>query len=205
MDLSATIHLFGELLGAAISELESPALFEAEEHIRTLAKARRSGDDAAAHQLADEVASLAPDAARAIAAAFTLYFDLVNLAEEDSRVQALRLREREQYPEPTGGSIAEAITLLKQRGVTANQLSALLHDLKIELVLTAHPTEAKRRTILSKLQRITETLRVLQVTDPLPREREMILASLRTEVTALWLTDRARTARLAVTDEVRTG
>ncbi len=205
MDLSSTIHLFGELLGAAISELESPALFEAEEHIRALAKARRAGEAAAANQLAAEVAALAPDAARAIAAAFTLYFDLVNLAEEDSRVQALRLREREQYPEPISGSIAEAITSLKQRGVTANQLSALLHDLKIELVLTAHPTEAKRRTILSKLQRITETLRVLQVTDPLPREREAILASLRTEVTALWLTDRARTARLTVTDEVRTG
>ena len=72
-------------------------------------------------------------------------------------------------------------------------------------MLTAHPTEAKRRTVLSKLQRIAETLRGLHDPDLLPRERDALLAALRAEITALWLTERARTARPAVTDEVRTG
>jgi len=72
-------------------------------------------------------------------------------------------------------------------------------------VLTAHPTEAKRRTVLSKLQRIAEALRALLDPGLLPRERQTVTTSLRTEVTTLWLTDRARTARPAVTDEVRTG
>ncbi len=72
-------------------------------------------------------------------------------------------------------------------------------------MLTAHPTEAKRRTVLSKLQRIGETLRRLHDTELLPRERDAAVATLRAEVAALWLTDRNRTARPAVTDEVRTG
>jgi phosphoenolpyruvate carboxylase len=205
MDISETIHLLGEQLGRVIGEQESPVLFETEERIRTLAKARRTGDSAAAAQLAAEVAALVPDEARAIASAFTLYFDLVNLAEEDYRVHALRQREREQHPVPIAESIGEAIARLKQANVPAERLASLLHDLHIELVLTAHPTEARRRTVLSKLQRITDRLRTLQDYDPLPRERAAIFNQLHAEITALWLTERARTDRPTVTDEVRTG
>ncbi len=205
MDLSATIHLLGELLGRVLSEQESPALFEIEEHIRALAKARRADDTSAADQLAAEVAVLNANSARAIASAFTLYFDLVNLAEEDYRVQALRQREREHAPAPIGESIAEALSLFKQRGVTGPQMIALLHDLHIELVFTAHPTEARRRTILSKLQRVSTALHVLHSSELLPRERDERVSALRAEITSLWLTDRARTARPAVTDEVRIG
>jgi phosphoenolpyruvate carboxylase len=138
-----------------------------------------------------------------VAAAFTLYFDLVNLAEETQRVQSLRSRERERHPAPGTESIAEAIAALKQRGVTAEQMADLLRELRVELVLTAHPTEAKRRTVLSKLQRLTQSLRALQSAELLPRERDAHLEALHAEITALWLTDRARTARPAVTDEVR--
>src|SRR5574341_686703 len=189
MDLSSTIHLLGELLGEAISEQESRALFETEERIRALAKARRSSvgpavellaqrpapSQRAAEQLTSEVQALDTDTARGVAAAFTLYFDLVNLAEETNRVRSLR-----------------------QRG-------APLRDLHLALVLTAPPTEAKRRTILSTVERITRSVHALMNdSDLLPRERAAHLAILRAEITALWLTDRARTARPAVTDEVRT-
>src|SRR4029453_17054914 len=85
------------------------------------------------------------------------------------------------------------------------RMAELLCEFRIELVLTAHPTEAKRRTVLSKLQRIGEALRRLQDPGLLPRERTEATIGLRTELTALWLTDRARTSRPAVTDEVRTG
>jgi phosphoenolpyruvate carboxylase len=205
MDLSDTIHLLGELLGQVLSAQESPALFQTEERLRALAKARRADDVSAAQQLALEVAALSPPAARAMASAFALYFDLVNLAEEDYRVLALREREREQQPAPIAESIADAIGQLKERGVDRDQLGALLDQLHVELVLTAHPTEARRRTIMSKLQRITISLRELHHDDWLPRERDARLAALRSEITALWLTDRARTARPAVTDEVRIG
>jgi len=205
MELAAMIHYLGELLGQVISEQESPALFETEERIRALAKARRAGDETAGAHLANQVAALDVTQARGIALAFTLYFDLVNLAEETQRVAALRERERAQHPAPIGESLAEAIGLLKQRGVTPEQMTHLLRELQIEVVLTAHPTEAKRRTILSKLQRLAGILRVLNETNPLPREHAAYADAIRAEITSLWLTQRARTRRPTVTDEVRTG
>jgi phosphoenolpyruvate carboxylase len=173
--------------------------------VRTLAKARRAGDATAAKHLAAEVAALSTDAARATASAFAVYFDLVNLAEEAYRLQALRTRERTQHPAPIGESVGEAVAQLAGRGVSAERMAELLKSLRVELVLTAHPTEAKRRTVLSKLQRIGEALRRLHDAHLLPRERVAAVAALRAEITALWLTDRNRTARPAVTDEVRTG
>jgi phosphoenolpyruvate carboxylase len=205
MDLSDTIHLLGELLGQVLSAQESPALFDTEERIRGLAKARRAGDRRAAGQLAAEVARLGHTDARAVASAFALYFDLVNLAEEDHRVLVLRAREREQHPSPIGESIAEAVALLKDRGVGRDEMAGLLDRLLVELVLTAHPTEARRRTILSKLEHVTFLLRSLHREDLLVREREAHVAAIRSEITALWLTDRSRTVKPSVTDEVRIG
>ncbi|HJR02800.1 MAG TPA: phosphoenolpyruvate carboxylase, partial [Methylomirabilota bacterium] len=205
MDLSATIHLLGEALGEVLRAQESVALFETEERIRALAKARRAGEMDAAVRLPLAVADLPVEAARATASAFAVYFDLINLAEEVHRIQALRGRERAQHPAPIGESIGEAIARLAARGVPSERAAEILRGLRVELVLTAHPTEAKRRTVLSKLQRIGEALRHLQDLDLLPRERTELLAGLKAEITALWLTDRARTTRPAVTDEVRTG
>ena len=205
MDISATIHLLGEALGDVLRTQESGGLFETEERIRALAKARRAGEMDAAVRLPLAVADLPADAARATASAFAVYFDLINLAEEVHRIQALRARERAKHPAPIGESIGETIARLRALGVTAERVAEVLRDLRIELVLTAHPTEAKRRTVLSKLQRISELLRRLQDSDLLPRERTELLAGLQAEITALWLTDRARTTRPAVTDEVRTG
>ena len=205
MDLSSTIRYLGELLGQAIGEQESAALFETEERIRALAKARRAGDSTAAAQLAAQVRALDVDQARAVASAFTVYFDLANLAEEAQRVDALHAREREQYPAPIDESIGEAIATLKRRGVTSEQMAQLLRELHIELVLTAHPTEAKRRTILSKVQRISQQVHALFDSEPLPRERAKFSAAISAEITSLWLTHRARTRRPDVTDEVRTG
>jgi len=184
---------------------ESVALFETEERIRALAKARRLGEATAGEQLAAAIGALPDDEARATASAFAVYFDLVNLAEEGHRILALRARERSLHPAPIAESIGAAVAALAARGTTPERMAELLGALRVELVLTAHPTEAKRRTVLSKLERTAETLRRLAGPGLLPREREALTAALRAEITALWLTDRARTARPAVTDEVRTG
>ena len=109
MDLSESVRLLGDLLGQVISAEESPQLFETEERIRALAKARRAGEAAVGARLAAEVTTLTPDAARGVAAAFALYFDLVNVAEEGYRVQALRQRQRDLYTSPITESIASAI------------------------------------------------------------------------------------------------
>ncbi len=205
MELSQNIHLLGDLLGRVISELESPQIYEVEERIRALAKARRSGDTVAAQGLYDEVSALNSEESRVVAAAFAAYFDLVNLAEENQRVQLLRQHEDESFPEPIPESIGEAVSILKEQGVTHEQMSALLDGLSIELVLTAHPTEARRRTVLSKTERITQLLSLLNQNLLSLREREDSVKSLHAEISALWLTDRARADKLTVTDEVRTG
>ncbi len=205
MDISQIIHLLGGLLGQVISELESPLIFEIEERIRALAKARRGGDISSAINLQQEVASLKTGEARAVAASFAAYFDLVNRAEENQRVQALRRHEDEKYPEPIPESIGEAIATLKQRGITRRQMEDLLKNLSIELVLTAHPTEARRRTVLSKMDRITKLIQQVSAGSLSLREQESVTQSLRNEISSLWLTDRIRAAKLSVPDEVKTG
>lgn len=205
MDISETIHLLGDQLGWVISELESVEAFELVERIRQAAKARRGGDEQAARVLAQAIHELETEPARVIAAAFSLYFDLVNLAEEHHRVKALRAQVEEGYPDPVPGSIGAAVAVLKAAGTTPVEMVALLKKLKIELVLTAHPTEAKRRTLLSKMVRIAAILRALEECSVNSSELEELRAALHAEITSFWLTDRARTDRPSVTDEVRTG
>src|SRR5206468_1775247 len=127
--------------------------------------ARRGGEPKAERSLRDRIARLTPSAAFNQAMAFTLYFELVNLAEENFRVTLLRRRRVEHLTSsapgipPRSESIEAAIAELKRRGVDPAALQALLDRLNIELVFTAHPTESKRRTLLTKLRRLAELLR----------------------------------------------
>src|SRR5688572_7949151 len=205
MDLSGAIHLLGDILGEVIGELESPELFKTEERIRAAAKERRSGSLEAAKELEAEIEALDVDTARGVSAAFTTYFDLVNLAEEYYRVEQLRERESILSPKPLEESVGEAVATLKKEGVSPQKMQALLNELSIELVLTAHPTESRRRTVISKLQRLARLLDHLSSLRLPPREQEKTRSAIRAEVVSLWLTDRDRTTRPAVTDEVRTG
>ena len=205
MDISKIIHLLGDMLGQVISEIESPEIFNVEEHIRADAKARRGGDAAAAVRLQESIASMPLEHARPVASAFTVYFDLVNLAEERVDTDLLIERTNEAYPQPYDESIGAAVAALKQRGMDSRDMARLLETLSVELVLTAHPTEARRRTIHSNSQRIGHLLRQsMEKTLPL-NQKERVLAALHAQIVLLWMTDRARTAKPAVTDEVRTG
>ena len=207
--LSSEIRRLGRILGEVIVKLEGKAIFDLEERLRLLAKSSRTGDTQAERELEVVVQKLSvPEAAR-MAMAFTVYFELVNLAEETHRVRLLRQRRRSQYTTPQSTpmreSIGAALQELKSRGVPPETVQRLLDKLSIELVFTAHPTEAKRRTMLNKLQRLAERLHnpeahledeITGIANPRALERE---------ITSLWLTDRSRSARPEVTDEVRTG
>jgi phosphoenolpyruvate carboxylase len=205
MDISQTIRMLGNLLGKVISELESPEIFDTEERIRIQAKARRAGERGAGKKLQDEVAALNPDDGRAVAAAFTAYFDLVNLAEEIYRVSLLRQEEEKSYPQPLKGSIKDVVGTLKSQGMTREQMEALLESLSIELVLTAHPTETRRRTILSKIQRIHELVERVNSEAISKQEHDQITEALSAEISNMWLTERERAVQPGVEDEVRTG
>jgi phosphoenolpyruvate carboxylase len=84
-------------------------------------------------------------------------------------------------------------------------MSALLENLSIELVLTAHPTEARRRTVLAKIERLAKLLKQISEKTLSLREHDVLVGLLQSEILALWLTERARANQLPVTDEVRTG
>jgi len=208
--LRAEVRALGAALGRVITRLEGPEAFDTVERLRRFAKARRAGDAAAEGQLAAAVAGLTPEAAFNQAMAFTLYFELVNLAEENFRITLLRRRRAARRlgtddGEPMRESVEAAVLELKRRGVAPAAMQALVDRLAIELVFTAHPTESKRRTLLTKLRRLGDILR--QRAQPAAAANPAVLDAecVEREIASLWLTDRSRTARPEVTDEARTG
>ncbi len=203
------VRELGRALGRVITRVEGQETFETVERLRRLAKARRAGDAAAERQLGTAVAKLAPEAALNQAMAFTLYFELVNLAEENFRVDLLRRRRAQDFAgtasAPRRESIEAAVCELKARGVDAARMQAIVDRLAIELVFTAHPTESKRRTLLTKLQRLGQVLRV-RAQPGLTADTELLEPDcVEREIASLWLTDRSRAARPEVTDEAKTG
>ena len=153
---------------------------------------------------------MTPTAAFNQAMAFTLYFELVNLAEENFRIMLLRQRRAARITgagetKPMRETIEAAVVELKEQGTDAAAMQALVDRLGIELVFTAHPTESKRRTLLTKLRRLGEILRAraqpATTADPTVLEPECV----EREIASLWLTDRSRVARPEVADEARTG
>ena len=147
MELSGVIHFLGDLLGQVIEQVESADGFRLEERVRGLAKRRRAGEGSGS-ELSATINELDANAARVVAAAFAVYLDLVNLAEDANRVRVLRDRERLAGAEPIEGSIAFALKSARDDGVPPSAVESVLANLRIEVVLTSHPTEVKRRTVL---------------------------------------------------------
>ena len=149
--LAREVKLVGALLGQVIVEQEDEPLFELVEQLRRTAIRRRASDDHSPLDAAPVLADRPLDELLAVARAFTAYFLLINLAEEKHRVRTLRKRERAGVlPE----SIAEALTQLDRSGLTTAGLRELLDRLLLRPVLTAHPTEARRRLLCSRTSKM---------------------------------------------------
>jgi phosphoenolpyruvate carboxylase len=207
-ELSADIHLLGDLLGKVIRRQAGVEVFDLEERFRALSKVRRQDEESAAEvtqRILDLADGLSTDEIQEVARAFTVYFQLINVAEDHHRARVLRQRTRTKFPEPIQESIKAAISDLRQAGVDDGEMEELLARLHIEPVFTAHPTEAKRRTLISKLRRITDGLHRLDTQSLLPTEEERIKQELLSEITILWLTAQSRVSKPLVTDEVKTG
>ena len=143
-------------------------------------------------------------AAEAVIGAFALYFGLVNLAEARARVRTLRRRERAARDGVLEDSVADAIADLRRLGRTDAELDALIGRLAVGPVLTAHPTEARRRTTLVALRRCA--IHLARLDDPrlTPSEDRETRRRLREEITLLWRTSDLRIVSPAPLDEVRT-
>ncbi len=204
--LSADVHLLGDLLGSVLREQEGERLYAVEEELRAAAKHLRAGYSAAERRTVERLVR-GVDAASAtrILRAFTVYFHLINEAEQQEIVRVNRERELHPEQKPRLESIAEAVYWAKSSGISATVLRSLVRSLSIEPVFTAHPTEAKRRTVLMKLKRISALLFELRRDGVLPRERERMISEMRRHLTSLWQTDEVRATTLTPMDEVENG
>lgn len=202
--LAREVRLLGALLGQVIAEQDGPQALELVERVRGRSIAlRRHRDPAARRALDDELAGLDPPALELLAHAFSTFFQLANLAEEKERVRALRRRERAAGRAPLGGSMAEAVDRLASAGLDAAAVAGRLAGLEISPVLTAHPTEARRRTVLLALRRVYDLLDLLDDARLTPGGDADVRRRLREEITVLWRTADLRAERPTPLDEVR--
>ena len=196
------MRLVGDALGRVLVEQDGEELLADVERVRRLARqARASGspDDHAA--LAAFVRSLARERSTAVLRAFGLYFQLANVAEAYHRVRSRRRYEREErIPRE---SLAEAFGRLRERGVGDAELQRGAEAVSLELVITAHPTEAARRTVLQAQLQLSRILEALDDPALAPAARRRLEDEVTAEITALWQADEVRSRRPRVVDEIR--
>ncbi|MEZ4497386.1 MAG: phosphoenolpyruvate carboxylase [Thermomicrobiales bacterium] len=203
--LSDDIYLLAGILGDVIKAQAGYEAFALEEEVRALAKGYRSGDDHSGDALQALSAGASSDETSMLIRAFTNYFQLINLAEDNERIRRIRQRELSHPDEPRRGSINEAIGMLKQDGKSAADVQDLLDSSWIRLVLTAHPTEARRRTVIDKLARIFSIIREMDEREPLAVESARTRNRLTATIAELWTSNEVRAAKPTVLDEVRGG
>jgi len=204
--LRADVHLLGELLGDVIRAREGVAIFDTVELVRRLARSARQGQAGVFDLLRAEVLGrLSLEDALPVARAFAHFLTLANIAEQHHRIR----RRRQYLGDPAAGaqpgSLAETFARLGAGGVPAEALREAIGRLSIGLVLTAHPTEVSRRTILLKHNRLAAALAQRDRPDLTRLEQEEVLASLRRVILELWETDEVRRDRPSPLDEVRWG
>jgi phosphoenolpyruvate carboxylase len=205
--LRSDVRSLGRILGEVLIEQEGEPLYALEERVRKLAILRRRGpaEERAARtaELSALLADLPLEHAIVIIRAFATYFRLVNLAEQNHRIRRTRAHARDRDGRPQRGSLRAVLQSAKDAGVSAEAARDAIAALEVTLTLTAHPTEAARRTILEKLYRIAHRLEERDQCSLTPREIADGREAIREEVTGLWQTDEVRRERPSVGDEVK--
>lgn len=199
--LRRDVRSLGMLLGQVLREQGAPGLYEQVEQLRLGAIARRE----AAMPSAARTPVLATDARRAygLARAFSLYFELINLAETNHRKRRRLAHALDDAAAPQRGSLRGTVRALREAGHSSERIRELLAEVHITPVFTAHPTEIARRSIMFKRRRISDLLEQLDRI-PIPGAAlETLEADLLAEITALWQTDDVRALRPTVRDEIR--
>lgn len=201
LPLREDIRFLGRLLGDCVREQEGEAAFDLVETIRqTAVRFRRENDRAAGAELDRLLKRLSRDQTNQVVRAFSYFSHLANIAEDQHHNRRRRVHALAGSP-PQPGSLARALEAIDAAGVTGKQLRKFLDEALIVPVLTAHPTEVQRKSILDAEREIARLLaeRDLPMT---ARERDHNTAQLRARVTTLWQTRMLRNNRLMVVDEI---
>lgn len=202
--LHEDVRRLGDALGRVIRRLQGEHAFEVVESLRVACRARRREEKGAPtlDELLARVEALPLADAAVAARAFTLFFLLINTAEQVHRVRRTRAYRTAATRDPQPGSARAAMQSLRERGRTAREVADAIGRLDVRPVLTAHPTESTRRTLLGLQARVADLL--LARDDAPAAEAAAIDDTLEAEVELLWLTSEVRQDRPTVKDEVST-
>lgn len=202
--LRENVKLIGSLLGDVIFETCGKATFESIESVRKLAKIARAQIEPDYSELRRFLATQDDDAACRIARGFAHFLNLANIAEQVHRIRRRRSYAQQAEPAPQRGSMEATIDGLLAQGHAQQSIYEVLAGTKVDLVLTAHPTEVARRTLIKKHNTIA--LQLLELDGAAdPKLRQAKLAALRTEIKSAWLTDEIIRKKPTPLEEARSG
>ncbi|MFZ7944242.1 MULTISPECIES: phosphoenolpyruvate carboxylase [Bacillaceae] len=206
LPLRRDVKLLGKMLGEILVNHGGTELFEKVEKIRLMCKTLRFHFDQEIYQaLKEEISGLSSPMRKQVIRAFSMYFHLINAAEQNHRIRRRRQYQLEDESIVQPASIESAILKLKENEIKDDVIQDVLNTLSLELVITAHPTEATKRSILEIQQRIAALLKLLDHPLLSTREQKKLEESLFNEVAILWQTDELREHKPTVLDEVRNG
>ncbi|QLG61554.1 phosphoenolpyruvate carboxylase [Halorarum salinum] len=197
-DVRRDVRELGTLLGDVLEEQTSRAAYEAVEDVRTGAIDYRRGSADGRDPVRERLAGLDPETTRTVARAFATYFELVNVAEERERVRTVRRRQNEGTLPDGLGATVDALS-----GMDDEDVADALADVRVVPTFTAHPTEARRKTVKAKLRRVADVLADLDERRLTRRETVARYDDLEAEVESLWATRQVRRRRPVPTDEAR--
>ncbi|MCI3918653.1 phosphoenolpyruvate carboxylase [Paenibacillus sp. TRM 82003] len=204
--LRRDVRFLGNILGEVLVHQGGNELLTIVEKIREMSKTLRANF---VPEIYEEfkaiITTLDPQVRRRVIRAFAVYFQLVNIAEQNHRIRRKRDYERSSGDEVQPGSIESVVSELKAREVPADDIQDIMKGISLELVMTAHPTEAMRRAVLDIHKRIADEMMQLDNPTLTHREREHLREQMLSEVLTLWQTNELRDRKPTVLDEVRNG
>lgn len=207
--LRLDVRVLGDLLGHVLQHQAGPLVLDTVEHVRTLGKALRGDEEPALSKLFSAVETIPPERVREVVRAFSLFLTLSNIAEQRHKV---RERRRAQMPDATRpdsqrepDSARETFAWMAASGISKDRLYEVASTQHVEFVLTAHPTQVVRRTLLQRYNRIADALKDGDRADLTPDEQNEVRERLSRDISTVWHTDELHRSRPKPTDEVRGG
>ncbi|MDH3535059.1 MAG: phosphoenolpyruvate carboxylase [Gammaproteobacteria bacterium] len=205
-ELRARVKLLGKLVGNVLLRHESPEVFHAVEALRTgFIQLRKRDSEPKRRELKNLISGLEPTAITQVIRAFAIYFNLVNIAEEDFLHRLRRVSVQKHGHAGWVGSFNHTIEEFRDQGIDRDELQTLFDGLLYKPVFTAHPTESRRRTVMHHQREVFQLID--QLTDPrLSRfDREDLVDALQLQIETLWLTNEVRGSKPSVVDEIKMG
>jgi phosphoenolpyruvate carboxylase len=205
-ELRSRVKLLGQLLGKVLIQHEDPLVLKTVETLRKgFIQLRKQDDPNKRQQLMALIDRLPPAIVEQVIRAYSIYFSLVNVAEEDFQHRQRRRSVRKKGYADWTGSFFHTLSEFRRDGITAGELQQLLDQLAYMPVFTAHPTESKRRTIMHLQRRLFEIIDDL--TDPRIGgwEKDALTKELQVQIDILWQTNEVREKRPDVIDEIKLG